>query len=64
MALGCFRAIAKTCPRDAIEQVVEIMTRVAVRELTDDNVPRKLDKTCLVSPEQILFLLRLYKLLL
>lgn len=61
MALGCFRAIAKTCPKDAIEQVVEIMTRVAVRELTDDNVPRKLDKTCLQNK---FCLLRLYKLLL
>jgi len=42
VAIGCFRGVAKTCPRDAIEHVVEIMTRVAVRELTDDNVPQEL----------------------
>jgi len=42
VAMGCFRGIAKTSPRDAIEHGVEIMTRVAVRELTDDNVPQEL----------------------
>jgi len=42
IAFGCFRGIVKQSPIEMIKSVAEGLTRVAVRELTDEGVPQDL----------------------
>jgi hypothetical protein len=42
IAFGCFRGIVKQSPVEIIRTISEGMTRVAVRELTDEGVPSDL----------------------